>query len=430
MAKRVSKENLIEHTSFMFDNTNVLKRNTDYAAGNIVNKGQVFLKCTQSGKTKATTLSLSGVSVGDTLADGTAEWEVVSINGIPQGSSGNGLEDWKPNHSYKESDIFVYDGQIYKALVGFTSGNTFGQIDILEDYTLAGETPISWAEGVEIATNDIVEYDGNYYKALVDFTCGAEFTEVAFEEYVPKELTDIQINDLVDLFNPSGGSGVNVVVDTLWEGQATSTQTLTLTKSYTDYDYIIIYVSSISTGKYYDSAVYAVQQNMDMKVSGSEDGTHSFSWEYSLSFSSGTVSITGASSTPSNTYCISRIEGIKLVNPNVYSTTEQRIGTWIDSKPLYQVTLTGTTPSSTGLNMLVQLISYNINSIINIEGYCDNGYGSIPINADLSNNSWTIVVYPQPYNGVENGVLYVGIAGSDLTSKPFYVTIKYTKTTD
>lgn len=244
--EKISFDNLEEYDGYLRNDANILKRNTNYVEGNIVNKGQVFLKCTQSGRTKSTTLLLSGVSVGNILEDGAVKWEVVSINGIPQGGS---IVDWKPNHSYKENDIFVSEHQIYKVLVGFTSGSTFENIEILEDYEpeewqpntsyvigdifiesgvlykvvnaftsgttfsvtsdieLYGEK--EYQEGQEIITNDIVEYSGNYYKALIDFTCGKEFTKTAFEEYVPKSLTDEEIEEVIRSYTPefSGNTG-------------------------------------------------------------------------------------------------------------------------------------------------------------------------------------------------------------------------------
>ena len=309
--KRVSKKNLKRFAEKLKTNANILKRETSYNVNETVNKGQVVLKCITAGTTDKEAIDISAVSVGDTLTDGTVEWQVKSTTGYGSGdgggtsvsewatatsyeigqiaiygdslyrcladhdsttfsadeanwqlifadlkdwatdtyykvgvvvvkdksiyrckiahtsdisdfnndinnwdSLGSGkLEDWQPNRAYEANDIFVYDGQIYKALVGFTSGGTFAEIEILEDYTLqTGDTPILWAEGTEINTNDIVEYNSNYYKAKVDFTCGEEFTKVAFEEYVPKPLTQEQIEEIVEAFNPAFDGALGFVV--------------------------------------------------------------------------------------------------------------------------------------------------------------------------------------------------------------------------
>lgn len=128
---------------------------------------------------------------------------------------GGSLKEWEANTEYSENNILVYEGQIYIALVKFISGNTFDKVDILEEYTLSGgETPILWAKGEEINTNDIVEYNNEYYKALVDFTCGEEFTKVALKEYVPQPLTEEQIEEAIEAYEPEF-DGISVVDDIL-----------------------------------------------------------------------------------------------------------------------------------------------------------------------------------------------------------------------
>ena len=256
--KRVSKKDLKKYSEKLKINANILKRNFAYTIGQTVNKGQVVLKCTTAGTTDRYSLDLTSVSVGDTLTDGTAEWQVKSTTGYGSGDGGGTsvsewatatsyeigqiviygdslyrcladhdsttfsadeanwqlifadlkdwatdtyykvgvvvvkdksiyrckiahtsdisdfnndinnwdsiggggkLEDWQPNRAYEANDIFVYDGQIYKSLVGFTSGATFAEINILEDYTLqTGDTPILWTSGTSINVNDIAEY--------------------------------------------------------------------------------------------------------------------------------------------------------------------------------------------------------------------------------------------------------------------------------
>lgn len=306
--KRVSKKDLKKYSEELKINANILKRNFAYTIDQTVNKGQVVLKCITAGTTDRYPLNLTSVSTGDTLTDGTAEWQVISTTGYGSGSGGTSisdwdtatsyetgniviygdslyscntdhtsttfssdesnwtliysdlkdwdtsiyykvgvvviqdkkiykcitahtsstfsadlanwkligggsLEDWVANKNYEAEDIFVYDGQIYKALVGFTSGATFAEIEILEDYTLqTGDTPIPWAEGTEINTNDIVEYNSNYYKAKYAFTCGSTFTKVAFEKYVPKPLTETQIEEIVEAFNPAFDGALGFVV--------------------------------------------------------------------------------------------------------------------------------------------------------------------------------------------------------------------------
>ena len=105
---------------------------------------------------------------------------------IGTGGTGSGLEDWQASHEYAEKDICVYEGQIYRAKVGFISDTTFSTTQILEEYTSTGEeTIIPYEKDTEINTDDIVSYDNNTYKALYNFVCGEEFSLYALEEYVP-----------------------------------------------------------------------------------------------------------------------------------------------------------------------------------------------------------------------------------------------------
>lgn len=119
------------------------------------------------------------------------------------GGSGAGLEDWQPSTEYNDGDIFVYEGQIYKSYIDFTSSSTFSNTELLEEYELqGGETPIPFAEGTSISTDDIISYDTKYYKALTNFVCGAEFSLYTFNQYVPVELTAEEEQEIIDSFNP------------------------------------------------------------------------------------------------------------------------------------------------------------------------------------------------------------------------------------
>ena len=120
-----------------------------------------------------------------------------------QGGTGAGLEDWQPSHEYIEKDICVYEGQIYRAKVGFTSDTTFNTTQILEEYTPTGEeTIIPYEKDTEINIDDIISYDNNTYKALYNFVCGQEFSLYALQEYVPQELTTEDIKQIIDAYNP------------------------------------------------------------------------------------------------------------------------------------------------------------------------------------------------------------------------------------
>lgn len=203
-----------DYNDNMLRDAHILKRLTAYAVDDKVNKGLIYLKCTQAGTTASTALSLSGVSVGDTLSDGTVTWKVLSIKGVPEGGGGTGagLEDWESNHNYAVDDIYVYEGEIYKTLIAFTSGATEDSRTKVNNIV-----PSVWTANTAYTAGDIIEHTDVttlkkvYYNVTDDFTSGATFEVTAemqelqiVEEYVPNPLTKQQVKNLIRNFAPSG----------------------------------------------------------------------------------------------------------------------------------------------------------------------------------------------------------------------------------
>ena len=104
-------------------------------------------------------------------------------------------------------------------------------------------------------------------------------------------------------------------------------------------------------------------------------------------------------------------------NSNTYSTTEKRIGTWIDGKPIYRksgvYTLTSFNPVITRIADAQVIIRFNgylmrTDTISNITNFWGSGsdYGNAWIDSDKS------VHFASSYQGT------------------LYYTIEYTKTTD
>lgn len=237
----ISLERLSDYNNNILRDANILKRKTSYVLNNVVNKGQVYLKCTQAGTTDIITLPLSNVQIGDILTDGTVKWEVISLNGAGAGS-GNGLQDWKPQTEYHIDDNFVYENEIYKVRVKFTSGDNFENTQLMEEYIpiawkdnhaynvgdifvennvfykvinaytsgasfevtsdIEVYTPIIFSNKESISIGDIVKYSTNYYKALQNFVCGDTFSLYVFEKYIPHELTEKEIRDIIRNFTP------------------------------------------------------------------------------------------------------------------------------------------------------------------------------------------------------------------------------------
>ena len=118
---------------------------------------------------------------------------------------------------------------------------------------------------------------------------------------------------------------------------------------------------------------------------------------------------------------------------NTYSTSEQIVGRWIDGKPLYQKTITGTSPANntaTVIGSVASLVAANA-KIKNMFGYIewdsgtDSGVVMIP-NYSFRDQQNSVNIWV----GANSASLYMECMGSLNFSRPFTLTIQYTKTTD
>lgn len=108
-----------------------------------------------------------------------------------------------------------------------------------------------------------------------------------------------------------------------------------------------------------------------------------------------------------------------------YYTDEVCIGTWIDGKPLYQKTYSGTTPSTANINtnIVVDSIFTNIN-VVDFKGIVLFADAYVQINDDLVTNDHVRVWVSGDNSSIRCNV------GSNAISKSIYITLQYTKTTD
>lgn len=63
-----------------------------------------------------------------------------------------------------------------------------------------------WQANTDYTQNQIIVYEGQMYKVIVDFTSGSTFSTDNLEKYVPQGLSDDEMDAIVAAFNPSGGS--------------------------------------------------------------------------------------------------------------------------------------------------------------------------------------------------------------------------------
>ena len=107
---------------------------------------------------------------------------------------------------------------------------------------------------------------------------------------------------------------------------------------------------------------------------------------------------------------------------NNYSTEAKVIGKWIDGKPIYQKTFSGTT-DATNETTVVGTIN-NLKMMLDVEG-CVNW-------SDGTNSGWDTTNYNRGSGdnyvdvATDGNRVELYVAGSWHKSRPYYVTIRYT----
>lgn len=113
-------------------------------------------------------------------------------------------------------------------------------------------------------------------------------------------------------------------------------------------------------------------------------------------------------------------------DPNVYSTTETKVGTWIDGKPIYRRVLDELTTNSTAFTEQIYNISSGIRDLIRFDGFIkpDNYGTKVSLNYYYNSSTYGCTYFDNIDNNLRLRIL------SNYTSKPFVVVLEYTKTTD
>lgn len=112
---------------------------------------------------------------------------------------------------------------------------------------------------------------------------------------------------------------------------------------------------------------------------------------------------------------------------DVYSTTEQKIGTWIDGKPLYRKVVEQTLTSSAGQNFNLEIT--NLDKIVWYGGtfVASNGVTfPLPSNAVPGADSYMMGIQ----NIQANQDLYFNMGNNVKQAGTLYLRVEYTKTTD
>ena len=109
----------------------------------------------------------------------------------------------------------------------------------------------------------------------------------------------------------------------------------------------------------------------------------------------------------------------KFSKADLYSTDEKMIGRWIDGKPIYQKTVSGTNGAVNTDANIADIA--DVDTVVSLDGICTN-YAGTGITMGIPSDT-LFVKY-------QNGKVMTYTSNSSYANKPCIITIKYTKTTD
>lgn len=254
-----------------------------------------------------------------------------------------------------------------------------------------GSSTLAGLSDVDVQTTaptdgQVLTYDYTNSKWVNEDPSGDEaivLTKAQYNALTPAQQTDITKTYYIT-DESSNISGLNAIVDTLYNTHTTALGTYNLSGSIDDYDMLLVcgynYVNGSSKNQFCSTVIYkddyyinakdgSGNDSGDVHLLGNMTGSTSGSNPRRVVFNFPTS--TSIEVTIRSYASLDKIYGFKFLNQNVYSTTEQRIGTWIDGKPLYQKTIDfGVMPSST-TKSVAHGIS-NIKRVVSIEGYSFN----------------------------------------------------------
>lgn len=111
---------------------------------------------------------------------------------------------------------------------------------------------------------------------------------------------------------------------------------------------------------------------------------------------------------------------------DVYSVEETVIGTWIDGKPLYRITLSITSPSAVKTNTNVYYTTeLSIDQFLDLTGVLIHPNVTVKLPYASNEDYYISVTYDNT-----NQAIIMRIGATTYADKPCFLTIWYTKTTD
>jgi hypothetical protein len=335
----------------------------------------------------ATKTTLGGVKIGDGLsvkADGT-----LSATG-----GGTSIDEWTAGNTYAAGDFVTHQNLLYKCTTANSDSSwTSAHWQKIGDVNFTGATiSANGTNGLvpRPTTNDISK-----------FLCGDGTWKSINGTYADKSL--------------------------LWSGthlDISPSNTIILNDNITNYDSIIFTLSNGIATQYIELNNSSSEMTFFMESYFNDSANHIRFSGYCLYSDANVLNILlkqfGTNYTSSNP-CIIDVYGLKFTpNPNDYSVTEKLIGTWIDGKPLYQKTFTGTS-----VDGAVIPIDINIDTVVEVEGCTKISGVDFPLNYYISPSEYgSCVVGFNSETSVIDRVIYLSHSNG---TRDYNITLKYTK---
>lgn len=232
--------------------------------------------------------------------------------------------------------------------IGFTIKTKPGTETTVYYREIDVENYFKFINGV-LSADHIGFYEGySNFDDYVEINTGSTNTQVVFSYGKSSIVKVIGISEGVVI--PTGVQAARV---TLWEGlYNTVNSPLHLSDSIDNYDQFELTLSNDGTSER-GTFTYNVKDidysGYDFRIYNAQDTTYRYSMSVSFvdstNFRIDNLTVSGWS-----TAYLTKITGIKYIQPDSYSTEEKLIGTWIDGKPLYRIVIdTPNIPYNTGL---------------------------------------------------------------------------------
>ena len=333
------------------------------------------------------------------------------------GEAGTSIDDWATSTAYKVDTYVKYNNVIYVCTTAHTS-TTF--------------------------TADRVNWQDIKVEEMTGATSSANGTGGSVPAPTSSDFTKFLCGD--GTWKTAGGSaGVSVIKELLWEGFITSdissSSPEVLNGDYRDYDYLEFVAGWTDDGTSVngftslniawcevlgnnDNPCPTFEYNSNTNTTNNQHLVCDLDFTPHTSFFGSVKRFKGTNTTTGLNIGLWKIYGIKLVNAYDYSTTEKRIGSWVDGKPLYQLTWVGTTPSVGTEDTLFSI--NDADKIIYIDAmYSDIDDNFVPIsycNANSTND------YCYIYWRVSDNSAIMKAVQPNYRNKYCHVIVRYTKT--